>query len=271
MNKLIAIVSLVLLLGQNAVASTTVSISGSTSLMPLAEIWAETFNNKQTEYSVMVSSGGSGAGIQNVANGLSDLGMTSRAIKESEKSKYGDNFIEHIVAKDCICLVVSKAVYDSGVQDLSQDQIKKIFGGEITNWNAVGGQDNDIFAVGREVGSGTRDFFNEHFFGDAKVETEGVAAYEGSNSGVVTAVSKSDKGIGYVSLGYINADGINPVKVDGALPSMKSAISGEYPVVRDLYMYSFKTTSPGAQAFLNFALSPEGQEIAKAEGYPPVA
>jgi phosphate transport system substrate-binding protein len=233
-------------------------------------MWAEEFNKMQSDYSVTIRGGGSGVGINDVASGLSQIGMTSRQVKSSEIDKFGDKFIEHVIAKDCICIVVSKPIYDAGVKDLSQDQIKKIYMGEIDNWNEVGGPTEPIFCVAREVGSGTRDYFNEHFFADTKKETPGVDTYEGSNAGVATAVGNSDKAIGYVALNYINAKGLHAVAVDGVEPTMETARDGSYPIVRDLYMYTFNKTSDGAQAFLDFALSEDGQKIAEEEGFPPV-
>ncbi|OPX80015.1 MAG: phosphate ABC transporter periplasmic substrate-binding protein PstS [Methanosaeta sp. PtaB.Bin039] len=264
---------LALILGLVAVSSaaTMVSVSGSTSLLPLAERWAEEFNQMQSDYEVSVRAGGSGVGIKDVASGKVDIGMASREVKPEEISSLGDKFVEHKVAIDCISLVVSAAVYDSGVTGLTYDQVRGIYDGSIDNWKDIGGEDAEIYTISREVGSGTRDYFNEFFFGSSKVELE-VGSIEGGNAGIVTAVGQnSDVGIGYVSLKFINAKGVRAVAYDGVTPSMESAMDGSYPISRPLYMYTYGETSDGAQAFLDFILSPEGQEMAKEEGYPPAA
>lgn len=272
MRKMLTTLFVVLAIGlvSSAMAAEQVKLSGSTSVQPLASSWGEAFDGMQSDYTTVVSGGGSGAGITNVATGLSDIGMASRKVKESEIESYGDEFIEHVVAKDCICIVVSEPIYDAGVTDLSQDQVKQIYNGDITNWAEVGGPDEDIYVVSRGDASGTKDYFMEHFFGSSSAEAPGVSSFETANSGVATAVARSDKAIGFVALNYINADGLVAVALDGVTPSIETAQDGSYPVVRDLYMYTFGETGAGAQAFLDFALSDEGQDIAEEMGYPPV-
>lgn len=116
----------------------TVTITGSTTVMPLVEICAEEFNMLQKNVMVTVSGvGGSGVEIKNVASGFSDIGMSSREIRADEIELYGDNFSEYLIGYDAICIAVSKSIYDSGVTNLTRDQVRAIYNGNVTNWKEL--------------------------------------------------------------------------------------------------------------------------------------
>ncbi len=249
-----------------------VTVSGSTTVMPLAESCAEEFNRIGNAYHVLVTGGGSGVGITNIAQGRSMIGMASREVKSSERERFqnGDRkFEEHLVAFDGICIAVSQAVFDSGVTALSKEEVKAIYNGEITNWNGLGGPDEEIYVVARELGSGTRDTFNEMVMGDLKAETPGIQTVGASNSEIKTAVASSDHAIGYLGYNYAQSGPIRALAYDGVEPTIENIKDGSYPLTRKLYFYTFGKPSPGAQAFIDFIGGPDGNAIAEENGYIP--
>ncbi|MFO7793342.1 MAG: substrate-binding domain-containing protein, partial [Candidatus Saliniplasma sp.] len=131
-----------------------VTVTGSSTVLPIAETAAEEFNKEHDDIQVSVSGGGSGYGINAIIEGTADIGMASRDIKQSEIDEVPD-VVEHTVARDGLAIIVSKSVYDAGIQDLTQQQVIDIYSGDITNWDELGGPDEDIYVVERADTSGT--------------------------------------------------------------------------------------------------------------------
>jgi len=255
-------------LGASSVMATeTVAVSGSTTVLPLAEGGAEAFNSAQSDYKAIVTGGGTGVGIKNVAEGTSQMAMASREVTDDEISQFGDEFHENLIGYDGIVIAVSKQIYDSGVTSLSKDQIKKVYSGEITNWADLGGPDEDILVVAREQGSGTRDTFNEDIMGDKKAETEGVNTVAGSNAEVKTAITGSDKAIGYIGFSYSEDGSVGVITLEGVKPSIETIKDGSYELARKLYFYTFADATAGAQAFIDFMVGSEGQKVAEEYGF----
>ncbi len=251
-----------------------VSISGSSTVMPLAELSAEEFNMLQNGYHVTVTSGGSGVGIVDVAEGRSDIAMSSREIQLVERQRYetspSKKLIEFPVGFDAICLVVSPDVYDSGVTSLTKDEVKQIYAGNILNWEELGGPDTEIFVIGRKPGSGTRDTFDETIMGSKESETPGVIIEAADSSEVKTAIQGSDNAIGYVGYSYIMRGDTRAISLDGVQPTIENIKDGTYPLARKLYFITLGEPKPGARAFIDYVLSPEGQEIATENGFIPI-
>jgi phosphate transport system substrate-binding protein len=245
-----------------------VTISGSSTVMPLAEAAAEVFNLEQHQYVVSVTAGGTGAGILGIAERKYDIAMASRALAEDEKQRFGSNFREFKVGLDGISLAVSEKIYQAGVKSLSREQIQKIYSGNITNWKQVGGPDEDIYVISREEGSGTRDDFNEAVLGNRTAETPGVDTVANSGAEVKTAISGSDEAIGYLGFNYLGG-GVRAVAFDGIPPSYENIKLDIYELKRQLYFYTFGDPTPGAKAFIDFVQGPEGQKIAAEEGFIP--
>lgn len=254
----------------SATEATDVTVAGSTTVMPLVEACAEEFNGIQNEVHVSVTGGGSGVGIKNAAEGLADIAMASRQVKPDEIASYGDKFEEFRVAYDAIAVVVSQPIYEADVIALSQQQVAAIYSGEIVNWNEVGGPEEKIYVVAREVGSGTRDTFNGMVMGSEEAETPGVTTYHGSNAEVKTAVTNSDKAIGYVGMNYVEGGALRAVAYEGVMPSAETIKDGSYPLSRALNLYTFGEPSPAAEKFIDFVLSDEGQDIVEESGFVPV-
>lgn len=249
-----------------------VVVSGSSTVMPLAELAAEEYNIMQDDYTVNVKSGGSGVGIVDVAEGRSDIAMASREVKLEERQRYETptlRFTEQTVGYDAICLVVSDQVYDSGITSLTTDEVRRIYSGDIANWKDLGGPDMEIFAIGRRPGSGTRDTFNEIIMGSREAETPGVSYDCGESSEVKFSTRKSDNAIGYMGYSFVMNGDTKVVSLDSVAPTVENIKSGAYPLARKLYFVTLGKPTPGAKAFIDYILSPVGQNIAIENGFIP--
>ncbi|MFB3764541.1 MAG: phosphate ABC transporter substrate-binding protein [Methanotrichaceae archaeon] len=251
-------------------AAEKVTVSGSTTVLPLGEAAAEAFNAQQNAYDVTVTGGGTGAGITAIAENRSDIAMASREVTPDEKRTYGDNFNDFEIGLDAICVAVSRQVYDAGIKNLTKNQVKGIYAGQITNWKELGGPDRLIYAIAREAGSGTRDTFNEVIMGSIAAETPGVHTVAMGSAEVKTAIVGSNNAIGYLGFGYISSN-VGLITLDGVTPNIQSIKSDSYELSRHLYLYTFGSPRPGAKAFIDFTRGPEGQEIAQENGFIPVA
>ena len=250
--------------------SDRVSVAGSTTVLPLAEATGEEFNAAHYDIGVSVTGGGSGVGIKNIAFGLSDIGIASREVTSDEKSRYGNKFSESLVGYDGIAIAVSKQIYDAGVTSLTKDQIKKIYSGEISNWNVLGGPNEEIYVLAREQGSGTRDAFNEDIMGDRKAETPGVDTVEMSSAGIKTAITGSNKAIGYLGFGYVQQGNVGVIAVEGVKPTIETIKDGSYALSRKLYFYTFGEAKPAAQEYIDFVTGTEGRKIVEENGFIPL-
>ncbi len=237
--------------------------------MPLGEAAAEAFNSLQKDCRVTVTGGGTGAGITAVAEGRSNIAMASREVTADEKSKYGDRFQQFDIGYDGVVIAVSKPVYDAGVKELTTEQVKRIYAGEIKNWKELGGPDAEIYAIAREQGSGTRDTFNEDIMGNKAAETPGVSTTAMGSSEVKTAIVGSDSAIGYLGFSYIAGGNIGIITLDGILPSMQTIKDGSYKLHRHLYLYTFGEPAPCAQKFIDFMTSADGKKVAEENGFIP--
>lgn len=274
MRKLLCALIIALIVGAlgacSVVAKETVKVSGSTTVLPLAEGGAEAFNANQTNYEATVTGGGTGVGMKNIAEGTSHIAMASREVTSDEISQFGDKFNENLIAYDGIIIAVSREIYDAGVTNLTREQVKKIYSGETTNWKDLGGPDEEMLVVGREQGSGTRDTFNEEIMGDKKAETSGVNTVAGSNAEIRTALTGSDKAIGYIGFSYAEDDAVGAIALDGVAASEETIKDGSYELARKLYFYTFGDASAGAQAFIDFMSGADGQAVAEEYGFVPI-
>ena len=239
----------------------TISIAGSTTVLPVAQAAAEEYMNQHSNADIQVSGGGSGVGATSVIGGTADIGMLSRDLKASEKE--GNTLKEFVVGKDGIALVGHPS---NTVSDLSLEQVKAIYQGEITNWKDVGGADSEIVLIGRDSSSGTREFFTEFVLDkeDAAKEMQEL----NSNGAVAQAVSITPGAIGYVSLEYVD-DSLKAFSIGGVAPTVDNVISGIYEINRPLLMITNGEPEGLAADYLAFILSEEGQQILKDSGFIP--
>lgn len=235
-----------------------IAASGSTTVFPLAQEAAEMFMEKYPDVEVNVQGGGSSVGIQNVSEGVVDIGNSSRGLKDEEK---GLGLVEHKIALDVIAVITNK---DVAATDLTLAQVKDIFQGKITNWKEVGGADQAITVVVRDEASGTREIFDEKALLKEKPLKGAIEA--GSNGIVKIKVSSTPGAIGYVSLGYIDAS-VKVISLGGIEANVENSVSGAYPISRFLYMFTKEEPSELAKAYIDFILSDEFQNDVVAESY----
>lgn len=235
----------------------TVNTDGSTSMESVVKALGEAFKELNPGVTVNYSGTGSGTGIQSAIDGTCDLGLSSRALKDEEKT---NGAVENIVALDGVAVVINPA---NGVEDLSVEQIAQIFTGEITNWSELGGTDGEIAVFGREAGSGTRGAFEEIVGVDNCKYTN-----EYSSTGdVIGNVASNPNAIGYASLSAVN-DTVKAVMVNGVAPSEDTVKDGTYEIQRPFVMVTKEGAelSEATQAFLDFAMSEDAADIIAAAG-----
>ncbi len=243
-------------------ASGKISLAGSTTVQPLAEVLAEAYMGMNSDVVIEVQGGGSSVGVTSAGEGTVDIGMASRAIKDSEFETFPDLEV-FTIARDGIAIVTHP---DTELPSLSIAQVRDIFAGEITNFSEVGAPDAPITVVSREEGSGTRAAFEELVMEheEENLITEN-ALLQQSNGQVRTTVSTTPNAIGYISFGFLD-DSTRPVPIDGVDPTVDNVKNDSYPIARPLNMLTNGAPNEAAQAFLDFILSDAGQEIV-AEDY----
>ena len=243
----------------------TVSTDGSTSMEKVIGALSESYMTANSGVTVNYNPTGSGSGITAVQEGTCDIGLSSRALKDEEKSA---GLKETVLAYDGIAIIVHP---DNPVSDLSIDQIAKLYTGEITNWKDVGGKDAEVVLIGREAASGTRDGF------ESITGTKDACAYRQeltSTGDVINTVSQNPNAIGYASLSAVqDQKGITVLTVGGVAPSEATVLDGSYAIQRPFVLVTKtgETLSPAAQAFFDYATSSTASQLIKAAGAVPVA
>lgn len=244
-----------------------ITMSGSTTVFPIAQLAAERFMDKNPDISISVRGGGSGVGISDIILGRVDIGNASRQIKNKETKsakENGVNIFETVVANDGIAIIVNPS---NGLSELTLEQVRKIFSGEVSNWKQLGGKSMPIVAISRDVSSGTFEVFKELVLKSGKVKED--ALLLASNNAVSSNVAETPGAIGYVGFGFLN-DKVKALKIDGVEPTEKSVNDNTYKIARKLYMYTKGAPKGEVKAFLDYLLSEEGQEIVKETGYIPL-
>ena len=238
--------------------SVTIKISGSTSVGPLMEKEAMGYKEENPNATVEVQQIGSSAGIKNAIEGVSEIGMSSRELKDAEKSEV----TETVIAYDGIALVVHPS---NKAENLTIEQIKGIYTGAITNWKEVGGKDAPIVAVSREDGSGTREAFQE-IAGYTSEELDKKATIAEGNGSVKTTVSTNENAIGYISFEQLG-DSVKDLKVEGIEAIPEKVLNKEYKLSSPfLVVYKEDKLTEGGKKFIDYILSDKGQAIVEEAG-----
>lgn len=242
----------------NTSKNVTISISGSTSMGKLMEKEAESYKGKNQNVSIEIQQIGSSAGIKNVISGVSEIGMASRELKDEEKSQVK----ETTIAYDGIALITNPK---NGVENLTMEDIKNIYTGQVTNWKELGGKDSPIVVVSREDGSGTRDAFGE-IVGFKAEELIKEATISDGNGAVKTTVAGNENAIGYISFEHID-ETVKALKVEGVEATPDKVLDKSYKLSRPFLVVSKegKLTEEG-QKFIDYILSEEGQKIVEETG-----
>lgn len=240
--------------------SGTVVITGSTSVDKILNDMIDEFTAMNVDVAINYTGTGSSAGIQDTVDGVNTIGVASRELK-AEEIQNGAK--AEVFAYDGIAVAVNPA---NGVSDISLENLGKIFSGEITNWNQVGGADAEIVVVSREGASGTRSAFEELIgLEDAGGLVESATVVEG-NGNVQLTVAGNENAIGYVSFSFID-ETVKALTVDGTEATAENAKAGMYPLSRPfLFVTNESTITKEAQAFIDFAKGEDGQAFVEEHG-----
>lgn len=235
------------------------SLSGSTSMEKVCEALAETFMEEYPDVTVTVEYTGSGAGIESVTNKMVDIGNSSRALKDTEKEK---GVVENVIAIDGIAVITNNS---NEVENLTKEDLIKIYTGEIKNWKELGGKDENIVVLGREAGSGTRGAFEELL---GIVDSCVYAGELDSTGGVKAKVASTEGTIGYVSLDVVD-DTVKALKLDGVEATEANIKAGSYLLSRPFVMATngeISAQNEIVQTWFDYIKSAKGQEVVKSVG-----
>lgn len=251
----------------------SISVKGSDTLLPLAQVEAEAFMNESgnAEKSISVTGGGSGVGIAALIDKQVDIADASREITANETQnaqKNGVNPVPHTIAYDGITVVVNPS---NPVSNLTFAQVRGIYNGSISNWKDVGGQDKPIAVIARDSSSGTyKDFQTLAMNGD---NYRPDALTQATTGGIVTEVSQNPNAIGYIGFAYLDnsTKALSLDKGNGSVsPTPETILSGAYPLSRALLMYTNGEPSGLTKEFIDYVLSDKGQSVASENRYIPL-
>ncbi|BBJ28108.1 PstS family phosphate ABC transporter substrate-binding protein [Athalassotoga saccharophila] len=263
------LVMLVLSMLALSVFASKIAIVGSTTVLPIAQQWAQAYMKMNPDVNISVVGNGSGNGIKALLDGVADIADSSRWMSDTEiKSAVSKGLFPFpiVVAYDAIAPIVNS---DNPVRNLTLDQLQQIYSGKITNWSQVGGPDMPIVVVTRDNSSGTFEVWAERVMRGMLVKPEALTV--ASNAEVVRAVASNKRAIGYVGLAYLESgSNISEVAISGMKANVEAARSGAYPLARPLFMIVNGIPSNQIAKFINFGLSPAGQKIVAEVGFVPI-
>lgn len=236
-------------------AKAGITVAGSTSVEPFAELLAEEYMSRHPHSHIYVQGGGSTAGIEAVRTYAANIGMSSRSLLPDEKELYAVT-----IAKDAIAIIVNPK---NPIQDLSLDQVRQVFAGKIKDWGEIGAFPHPIILVSREEGSGTRESFQR--FVMSKEEISLASLVQDSNGAIRQVVSNDPHAIGYISLGLVN-DQVRALRISGVEPTVANIERNKYTLVRPFLFVFAAEPEEEARAFLEFVLSPDAQALLTREG-----
>jgi len=259
--------------------ATTIQNKGSDTIVNLALAWAEQYQTLEPDVRIAVTGGGSGTGIAALINGTVDLANASRRIKAEEtEAARANGFepVEHIIARDAIAVIVH---LDNPVDELTLQQVSDIYSGKITNWQEVGGEDRPIVLLSRETNSGTHVYFLEEVIRLGEKDNKTLFSQDTlllpSSEGIGVEVRQNPNAIGYDGLGYVTPD-MKTVAISRESgqpyypPTAETVNTGQYPIARDLYIYTAGEPQGQVKAYLEWILSPAAQQIVLELGFVPV-
>lgn len=250
--------------GPAAGSSGTVTASGSTALLPLATVAKDEFEAKHSDVTINVSSGGSFNGLTQVASGAVNIGMSD----VEATGDTGKGLVDHKVAVAPFMIIINK---DVTTQDVTMEQLAKIFRGEITNWKDVGGKEGKITIVSRQQSSGSRATIVASVLnGQGDISKDAVV--QDSNGKVLDSVTSTPGGIGYVDAPYFKADKVGALKIGGTAYSPEAVTGGKWPIYAFEHMYTKGEPTGAVKAFLDFIMSNEFQDnVVAKQGFVPIS
>lgn len=247
-------------------AERQITVAGSTTVLPIAEIASEKIQEAEGIHA-LVSGLGSSAGIEAVMNGTADIATSSRDLTADEEAS--GLLKKTVIAHDGIAVIVNP---DNPVSQLSLDQLRGIFAGQITNWSELGGPDETILVVNRDEASGTREAFKTIVMQGTSFDKR--AAVLPGTGQVRDVVSRTKNAIGYISLGFVDSEfskeKVKALDIDGVTPSEESIQDKTYPIARDLFFFTRGVPTGDAATFVKFVLSDEMDATIREAGYLPL-
>lgn len=250
-----------------------VRIAGSDTMLPLSQMEAYEFMQRNIDASLIITGGGSAIGIASLLDNRAEIAQSARELTKSERNsfkKMGKTIIETTIAWDALAIIVHPS---NPVTGLTHEQLREIFSGQIDNWKQVGGEDMPISIYSRELNSGTHDFFQSHVL-DGKDFTASALILPATGA-IVQSVSQQKNAIGYIGLGYLEKT-IKPLLIsyDGGKnyykPCSENVKNKLYPISRPLFYYYYSEIENTVNPFINFVMSITGQRIVEKAGYVPV-
>ena len=249
-------------------AQQEVIINGSTTVLPVMQNAGEAFMAANPDITLAISGGGSGNGIKALNEGLCDIAMSSRDIKDSEVEQgraKGVIPVKTPVAVDALVPVVHP---ENPVTALSIEQLRDIYAGKVTNWKDLGGKDYTIVVISRDTSSGTYETWVELIMNKEKVAPS--ALLQASNGAVAQAVAKNKKAIGYIGFGYLN-NALKKLDVNGIEATPATALAKQWPIARELYIFTNGQPSGAVKKLIDFLVDPQkGQKAVSEVGYIPL-
>ena len=263
----------VLLVASSATAG-TLRVNGSTTVNAAAAEAAEILRAEKKMTIAIDTQGGSSGGVSGVGDGSIDIGMISKTITAEDRAKYPKvHFVETRVGEDAVALIVSADVYDGGVKALTKGQVRDIYEGRVRNWKQLGGPDRRIVFFNKEPGRGTWEVFAKWAYGDPKNAPEVSFPEVGANEETRTKVGSTRGAISQLSSSWVEGSAkvrALGVKLDSGevvFPTNANIASGKYPMSRPLYLVTNGAPKGEARAFIEFMLTPRGQELVRKHGY----
>ncbi len=241
-------------------------VTGSSTIAPLINEIALRFEAENPDYRIDVQTGGSSRGIADVQNGLADIGMASRELKTNELA-----LVTHRVAIDGIGFIVHR---NNPVSQLTSQQVKQIYLGQIENWSEIGGADKEIAVINKASGRGTLEVFLKHFqIKEADIQADVIV---GENQQAILTIGSNESAIGYVSIGAADAEielgaNLKLLALDGVQASIQSVANGNYPVARNLNLVTTPKQSMATKKFIDFATSSQVNDLVESQFFVPTS
>lgn len=250
----------------------TITISGSSAMLPLIEISLEEFLEENPQYIINAQAGGSGTGITQVYDNTAQIGMSDVYAEDKISEDKAKELFDNKIAVQGFCIVVNKSL---PIKDISKENIQKIFKGDIKNWNEIGGPDEEIFVIHRPASSGTRAAFIDCILdGDGSLEKDSIGAIQDSNGAVLKTLKQNKGGISYLSLSYLNLqeakENVNVVSINKAEPTRENIINGTYEFWSYCHLYTRGKPEGLSAKFINYIVRDNNKDKIYEVGFIPI-
>lgn len=278
-HSVLCLLASILLTGRVG-ADSMLKLQGSTTVNPICAEAAEVLLKEQNLACTVDPQGGSAGGLSALGDGLVDIAMTSKPMSDKEKARYPSlTFVETAIGLDAVAIVVSRPVFDGGMTSITREQLRDLFEGKVTRWSEIGGPDLAVFVYDKEPGRGTREVFDHFVYGKEPPPLVSFRNYAqvGGNEETRTKVAAHGSAVSQLSASWVEAEkglGALGVKLaDGreVRPGEATIRDGSYPMTRRLNLVTRGAPEGGARVFIDFILSPKGQDLVKKHGYLPIA